>query len=178
MSITTRQGDGGNTRLFSGELVAKDSPRPSTYGDLDELVSILGVARNFCRHDATREAILALQRTLFILGSEIATSPAGYDRLPRRIDAQLMAELDRSRDELEARIVLPRSFVIPAGSPAAAFLDLARTVARRLERGMVGLHRTGDLPNDLVLVWINRLSDYLFLLARSEEDAITPLKPT
>jgi cob(I)alamin adenosyltransferase len=178
MSITTRQGDGGQTRLFSGELVPKDAPRPCTYGDLDELVSLLGVARQFCRHDATRDAVLAVQRTLFVLGSEIATSPAGYDRLPRRIDAALMAELDRCRDELEARIVLPRSFVIPAGSQAAAFLDLARTVARRLERGMVTLHRAGELPNDLALVWINRLSDYLFLLARSEEDTITPLKPT
>lgn len=177
MSITTRFGDQGDTRLFSGEVVAKDSARPSAYGDLDELVSLLGVARNFCVHKATAEAILQLQRELFIVGSEIATMPAHYGRLPRRVDQALMAELDRRRDALEARTTLPTGFVVPANGQSASFLDLARAVSRRVERRAVSLHAAGDLPNVLILNWLNRLSDYLYLLARSEEASFIPVKP-
>ena len=176
MSITTKTGDRGTTRLFSGEEVSKDSLRPNAYGDLDELVSILGVARCHCPAADTQQAILELQRELFVAGSEMATTPGAVERLDQRIDAARLAELERRMAELEAAIEVPDSFIVPGGSPAGAFLDLARSVSRRLERRAVGLCADGELDNDNLIVWLNRLSDYLYLLARSAEDKPTLVK--
>ena len=174
-SITTRRGDAGDTRLFSGETVRKNAPRPSAYGDLDELISVLGVARAQCRHAATQEAVLRLQRQLFVAGSELATTPGGFARLKQRVDAAMLAELDERCAALEARLTMPRGFIVPGASLAGAQLDVARTVSRRVERQVVGLADAGEVKNAELLAWLNRLSDYLWLLARSEEDAPTML---
>ncbi len=175
MSITTKTGDRGTTRLFSGEQVDKCSPRPETYGDLDELISVLGVARLHCQSKGNREALLELQRELFVVGSELATSRVRLDRLKKRIDAERLRAFEARRDALEASIEVPKVFVVPAASLAAAHLDVARTVARRLERKVVGLARAGEIDNEHLLVYVNRISDYLWLMARSEEDESIPL---
>lgn len=175
-SITTRVGDGGNTYLFSGEKVRKDSARTDAYGDLDELVSVLGVARCHARRSGTRRILTDLQRDLFLAGSELATSAKGLGRLPARIDAKRLAAFERLREDLEGRIRMPKGFILPGGTPAAAHLDHARAVSRRLERKVVALSRRRVVRNKDLLVWLNRVSDFLWLLARFEEGRATTLK--
>lgn len=175
-SITTRVGDRGKTRLFSGEEVSKNAPRPQVCGEVDELVSALGLARAHASCEVDRETILYLQRALFLVGAEAATSAAGLSRLERRVDAAMVEDLDRRCAAAESRVKMPDGFVVPGGTPCAAFLDHARAVARRCERGVVALHDAGALRNEHILVWMNRLSDYLWLLARIEEGTSTPVK--
>lgn len=174
MSITTKVGDRGNTYLFSGERVSKDSERTHAYGDLDELVSVLGVARAHARR-AGRQ-IRELQRVLFVVGTELATSAKRVKRLQERIDAGALADFDQKREMLEKRITMPKGFIIPGGTLAGAHLDHARAIARRLERRVVGLSQHKQMHNPDLLVWLNRLSDYLWLLARFEEGRATELK--
>lgn len=168
-SITTGNGDGGMTRLFSGEEVPKDCARTDAYGDCDEMCSVLGVARAESRNEEIRAAILDIQRRIFVLNAELATSVDAVERLRERVDEAMLEDLDRRRREWEERIEMPAGFVIPGGTVAAGHLDHARTIARRCERKVTGLMRGGDVRNPLVLVWLNRLSDYLWLLARAEE---------
>ncbi len=175
-SIVTRTGDAGRTRLFSGEEVEKDHPRTCAYGDLDELVSLLGIASAEVRSDSVRAQLRALQRQLFTIGTELATSAAQQQRLAERISHPQVAELDRACAELEGRIDMPNGFILPGGTAAAARIDHARTVARRLERRVVGLVREGEVCNDQLIIWLNRLSDLLWLLARDEEGELVLLK--
>lgn len=177
-SITTRVGDKGTTFLFSGEEVFKDSPRTETYGEVDELVSVLGVARCQVVHDEVRDILLEVQRDLFTVGAELATSIDHVSMLKQRIDGDHLKMFEDRRDGLEARITMPDGFIIPGGSGSlgAAHLDHARTIARRLERKTVSLSRAGLISNPQLLVWLNRLSDFLWLLARFEEKQSLSLK--
>jgi cob(I)alamin adenosyltransferase len=176
VSITTRVGDRGTTFLFSGEEVSKDSPRTRAYGDLDELVSVLGLARATARRPDVRRSVTDLQRELFIAGAELATSARHVKLLKQRVDAARLAQLDARREELEKRIPMPAGFILPGGTLAAAHLDHARTLARRLERRVVGLRRRKLVNNPALIIWLNRLSDYLWLLARREEGRAVTLK--
>lgn len=174
-SITTRVGDHGTTFLFSGEEVPKDSLRTDAYGDLDELVSVLGLARVHAAKQETKDAVIALQRDLFIAGSELATSREHIGSLAQRIDPAALERFEKRRDDLEGQIEMPKGFILPGGTPGGAYLDHARTIARRLERKAVSLHRAGETSNENLLVWLNRVSDFLWLLARFEEGpAVTP----
>ncbi len=171
MSITTRQGDDGRTRLFSGETVLKSHPRPSTYGDLDEAVSALGLARALAGVPRVAAELLIIQRSLFLIGAELATSPEGLERLPDRLGPAHLETLDRLGAELEETVQLPPQFVVPGGAPGSAALDLARSIVRRLERAVVALGETEPVVRDnpVLIPFLNRLSDTLFLLARYEE---------
>ena len=175
-SITTKVGDRGKTRLFSGEEVYKNSSRPSAYGDLDELVSVLGVARCSARRKDVRNALLGLQRELFVVASELATTARHRAALEKRVDAAMLAKMEQRRSTLERRIRMPAGFIIPGATPAGAHIDHARAVARRCERHVVALSRRRIVNNRHLLVWMNRLSDYLWLLARREEGRSIPLK--
>ena len=168
-SITTKVGDKGTTFLFSGEEVPKNSERIDAYGDLDELVSVLGVARSLSQKEDVRLAILEIQRTLFVVGSELATAVEHARSLKKRIDSTALQLLETKREALEARIEMPSGFIVPGGTPPAAHLDHARTLARRCERKIVGLAQKHLIQNAQLLIWMNRLSDYLWLLARFEE---------
>ena len=169
-SITTKTGDQGFSRLFSGEKVLKNSPRLEAYGDLDELVSLLSVARHHVQNENLKDDILFLQRNLFNVASELATTNEKLVRLKIRVDDQMLQALETRRIALEDQVEIPRDFVIPgANSLSAAYLDLARCVARRCERKIVGLLEQKEITNETVLVWFNRLSDYLYLMARFEE---------
>lgn len=169
-SITTKTGDQGFSRLFSGEKVLKNSPRLEAYGDLDELVSLLSVARHHVQNKIFKDDILFLQRNLFTIASELATTAEKLARLKTRVDDRMLQTLENKRIALEEQVEIPEGFVIPgANSLSAAYLDLARCVARRCERKIVGLLKTKDITNEIVLVWFNRLSDYLYLMARFEE---------
>lgn len=174
-SITTRTGDGGRTRLYSGEMVPKHSARVEALGGVDEAVSALGLGRAFAVHPATRAAVIQLQRDLFVVGSELATRPSALAKLRCRVDEAMLRELDRCRDELEAAVDYPEGFIIPGSTPGGAHLDHARSVIRRLERQVAGLLARRVIRNRLVLVWLNRLSDHLWLLARREEGRSEPL---
>ncbi|MCO5044170.1 MAG: cob(I)yrinic acid a,c-diamide adenosyltransferase [Verrucomicrobia bacterium] len=170
-SITTKVGDKGTTVLLSGEVVDKDSPRTMAYGDLDELVSILGVARCHVKRADVSEEILFLQRNLFLAGAEMATTSEFVKMLRQRIEEPFLEEFEVRRDRWEHSIVMPKGFIIPGGSGslAAAHLDHARAVSRRLERRAVRMARESLISNPAMMRWLNRLSDFLWLLARAEE---------
>jgi cob(I)alamin adenosyltransferase len=173
MSITTRTGDQGRTKLFSGQEVSKSDPAPRAYGALDEAVSVLGIARSLTDSDALRDQILWLQTTCFEVGADLATHPDSTKR--HRVTPEVLKELDTFRDELESNTPLPKDFVIPGGNPVAAHLDHARTVFRRCEQEAVGLLDSGFLRNELTVQWLNRVSDTLWLMARQMEgDAVIP----
>lgn len=168
MRIYTRTGDQGDTGLFGGGRVGKDHPRVSAYGDVDELNSAIGVARAeepAALFDAELEAI---QRDLFVIGGHLATPDpdkvraalARADLPPDRIST-----FERAIDAADAELPPLRAFILPAGTPKAAALHLARTVCRRAERGVVALGREAEVPPQF-LIYLNRLSDYLFTLAR------------
>ena len=165
MKIYTRTGDTGETALFGGGRVSKDHPRTSAYGDVDELNSAIGVAR------ATAPAELfdhGIQRDLFAIGGRLATpEPEKVAKAiakavlpPERVEA-----FERVMDDAEGELPPLRAFVLPGGTPKAAALHLARTVCRRAERSAVRLAREADAPAE-ILVYLNRLSDLLFTLAR------------
>ena len=167
--ITTQIGDRGATRLFSGEEVSKNSLRIEAQGDLDELGCVLGIARLHTRKKSVQKDILALQRDLFIIGSELATTALQSSQLPRRVDEDFLSVFEKKRDALHAVTRIPSGFVIAGASVSSAWLDLARAVSRRMERRVVTLFERKEMDNRFLLIWVNRISDYLYLLARFEE---------
>ncbi|MBI2342722.1 MAG: cob(I)yrinic acid a,c-diamide adenosyltransferase [Deltaproteobacteria bacterium] len=172
MSIVTRQGDRGTTRFFSGEEVSKSHPRLAAYGTLDELVSALGLARSLCAAPAVQGTVHALQLELFQLGTELATPDvANAPMTVEPIAAAHVTALDMIATDLEGEMTLPRAFVIPGSSAGGAALDVARSVCRRLERCIAVLREVEGYDNAEAFRYINRLSDVLFLLARTEEFA-------
>ena len=166
MSIITRTGDDGDTGLWSGERIGKDDLRVEAYGTIDELSSALGVARHLCFQDEVLYAIEDIQRLLFRVGGELASVGTPFDRPILGSDEEKIAGKTAS---LEERIPL-RGFVIPGMTAGSAALDVARTIARRAERRVVELSRREEISMDL-RIFLNRLSDYLFMLARAEESA-------
>lgn len=169
MSIVTKTGDKGETGLLSGERVSKTDPRVATYGTLDELVSVLGAARSF---KPTPEIFLHLkqiQHDLFRLGAELASTQLDPRWKVRPMGAADVEQLEAWVNQLEPELGLPKSFVLPTGGPTAGMLDIARTVARRLEREIQGLIERKMFRNREALRYVNRLSDLLFIFARYEQ---------
>jgi cob(I)alamin adenosyltransferase len=172
VSIVTRHGDGGETSLLYGGRVAKDDLHTEAYGALDEAITALGLARSLCHDQARAARLLELQRELFTVGAELATASADHAKLEKHfatVTESMVEALDAQVADLEARVPLPKGFVIPGGDPVAAAIDLARTFVRRAERRSVTLQRAGCLPNPQVLRYLNRCSDLLFMLAREAE---------
>jgi cob(I)alamin adenosyltransferase len=178
-SIVTKAGDGGETGLLYGGRVSKTDPRTEAYGAVDEAISALGAARALITDRNRHAVILRIQSELFTVGAELATDAAEYDKLQQHfmvVTPDFTRRLEAEIVELEQQITLPDAFVIPGGTPAAAALDVARTVTRRAERRIVRLQQAGQLKNPEVLRYVNRLSDLLFMLARAEEGlAVKPL---
>jgi ATP:cob(I)alamin adenosyltransferase len=166
MSIVTKTGDDGTTGLWSEERIAKDDMRVEAYGTLDELSSALGIARHLCFEDEVLYAIDDIQRLLFRVSGELASLGKPFDRPILPQDEAIMAERIAA---LEDRIPL-KGFVLPGMTQGSAALDLARTIARRAERRVVSLSRRDGVSQDLMRL-LNRLSDYLYMLARAEEAA-------
>jgi cob(I)alamin adenosyltransferase len=164
VKIYTKTGDTGETGLFGGTRVSKCSARVGAYGDIDELNSVLGLAR-LHPIDEERDALLAaIQSELFDLGAELAARP-GKEIGVAKVDEREIEVLERAIDRAEEELPPLSSFVLPGGAPGAAHLHLARTVARRAERGVVGLAKEEEVRPE-VLRYLNRLSDLLFVLAR------------
>ena len=166
MKIYTRTGDTGDTSLFDGTRVSKADPRVDAYGDVDELNAWLGFARAQ-RLDADLDGPLAgIQRDLFALGAQLA-DPA--DRIAARVAKAAVTEehvaaLEQLIDRLEQELPPLRRFILAGGSPGGAALHVARTVCRRAERRVVALQ---PAPDPLIVRYLNRLSDLLFVLARA-----------
>ena len=166
--IYTRTGDQGDTGLFGGGRVSKDHPRVSAYGDVDELNSAIGVARATTPVTFHDDLLQSIQKDLFAIGGHLATPD------PEKVKKALAkAELSEDRitlfekaiDAAEHELPPLTAFVLPAGSPKAAALHLARTICRRAERSVVHLSHAAPVP-DLFVIYLNRLSDLLFTLAR------------
>jgi cob(I)alamin adenosyltransferase len=174
VKIYTRKGDDGTTGLWYGGRVAKFAGRPEAYGSVDEAASALGLARAAAeRGGELYEDILRLQGELFIAGAELATAPeaaarleAGVSRVTQDMIDRLESDIDRYMD----RVDLPPKFVIPGGTELSARLDLARTAVRRAERRVAQLRQEGELAGDTVLMYLNRLSDALFAMARFADE--------
>ena len=165
MKLYTRTGDAGETSLFGGTRARKDDPRVDAYGEVDELNAWLGLARASSIDPELATALQQLQRDLFALGAQLA-DPA--DRIAARVTKAALVDddvtrLERLIDKMEDELPPLRRFILAGGAPAGAALHVARTVCRRAERRIVAL----DPPVDPVLLrYVNRLSDLLFVLAR------------
>ena len=169
--IYTKTGDGGTTALGTGERRPKYDLRVESYGTVDETNATIGLARLHTRDDPELDAMLArIQNDLFDLGADLCAPETG-EKLPYeplRIVESQVERLEREIDQLNATLAPLRSFVLPGGSPAAAYLHLARTVSRRAERLMVELaSKPGEPVGAPALRYANRLSDFLFVASRA-----------
>ena len=168
MKIYTKTGDAGDTGLFGGGRVPKDDPRVEAYGDVDELNATLGMARAVEPMPSIDEVLVPVQRDLFSLGALLATPDLEkmHNHLAKaNIDDQRIKGLEHAIDECERELEPLRAFIIPGGSRKGAMLHVARTVCRRAERRVVRLQHDVEIPS-IVVVYLNRLSDLLFMLAR------------
>ena len=168
MTIYTRTGDTGETGLFGGGRVPKHHPRVSAYGDVDELNSSLGVVRATPPVSFQDDLFQSIQRDLFSLGGHLATPHPEKVRKAlekAELSAERITAFERAIDQADRELAPLRAFILPAGTPKAATLHLARTICRRAERSVVALAETEEVPG-LFLAYLNRLSDLLFTLAR------------
>ena len=176
MNVYTKTGDDGTTGLLYGGRVDKHDVRTTAYGTVDETCSALGLARAELDGDL-HDAVLEVQRELFVVGAQLATRADHWERLEvgvSRVDSGMVDALDARIDASVARHPLPQQFVVPGGNRAAAALDLARTVCRRAERHTVAMDRAGLLPDDAPVRYLNRCADYLYVLAREVEGTHVP----
>ena len=168
MKIYTKTGDAGDTGLFGGGRTAKSDPRVEAYGDVDELNAALGMARASEMMPRIDEVLVPIQRDLFSLGAMLATPDREKMKQhleKARIDEARISELERAIDDGDAELEPLTAFILPGGTHKAAALHLARTICRRAERRVVALRSSAEVP-DIVVVYLNRLSDLLFTLAR------------
>jgi cob(I)alamin adenosyltransferase len=179
-AVATGKGDDGTTGLLFGgsRRISKDDPRTEAYGTVDEAVAALGVARaelgrgGSLGQDEMADLLLRLQRELFVVGAELATDRADRGRLEdgvSRITEAMVDGLEATLAGLEARMTMPREFVVPGQTPFSAALEVARTVVRRAERRSVVLLRGEALESGWLLAYLNRLADVLWVLARVAE---------
>ncbi len=171
--VYTRTGDRGDTALVGGKRVPKDSPRIDAYGTLDELNSIVGLARVFNEesldageaHQFLDEVLCQLQDELFDLGSELATPPEFFQEGMYRAGADEVTRLEKWIDQCQKDLEPLKSFILPGGGRIGAYLHQCRTVCRRAERDILRLSREEDI-NPNIIKYVNRLSDLFFVLSR------------
>ena len=162
----TRTGDKGETSLFSGERVPKNSLRVDAYGTVDELSSWIGYTRSLIEEDDEIDSILEnIQRDLFLVGAELATRPKESNRQKMQVTQAMVKVLEEEIDRLDAELSPLSTFIVPGGTHAAAALQVARTIGRRAERKTVALAQSEKL-NPALVQYLNRLSSLLFVLAR------------
>ena len=170
MSIATRTGDDGTTALMYGRRVPKSHPRVEACGTVDELNAALGLARATAEHDFVRDNLFAIQKDLVVLMGELGVQPEDLERYVKDgyplVTPGLTAKLDALVHEIEAQNISFKGWATPGASKHSAALDVARTVCRRAERRVCALKESGELKNAEILIYFNRLSDLLWLLAR------------
>jgi cob(I)alamin adenosyltransferase len=179
MSIVTKTGDKGATALMYGRRVPKSHPRVEAYGCVDELNSALGLARASAEHQFVRDNLLRIQQDLVILMGELATAVEDLPRYEKDgyslVSSQMIHKLDALVQEIESQKTSFKGWATPGANPASAALDVARTVCRRAERRVCALQEAGQLQNAEILIYLNRLADLLWLLARWVETKTSTL---
>lgn len=166
MKIYTKKGDSGETSLFGGQRVSKSAERIEAYGTVDELNSFVGLAASYDLSEKGTELLRKVQELLFILGADLATPPSSKARIDR-IGNNDIQYLENAIDELEEELETLKNFVLPGGSRAGATLHVARTICRRAERKAVTCYKKDNI-SDNCIKFLNRLSDFFFVIARYE----------
>jgi cob(I)alamin adenosyltransferase len=172
MGIVTKKGDKGKTRLYAGQKVAKDHPVLEACGTLDELCSFLGFSKSLSpQRSSTKKLLESIQRDLSTICMQVACEAKFINKLKHRVDSGYVVGLEKVIRGLEVKLFDKKKFCfyLPGSNPLSCSLDIARTIARRLERRVVTLKKKEILKNPYILIYLNRLSDLLFLLARYHE---------
>jgi cob(I)alamin adenosyltransferase len=169
VKIYTRKGDDGSTGLFDGSRVSKDHPRCEAYGEVDELSAALGVARAFAEDPEIVGFLMGIQKDLLAVGAQLADPKYETRKVKAKtvIDAGKIAAFEQAMDRYDGELPPLKGFILRCGTRGAAFLHLACTICRRAERRIVQLSRQVSVP-PIVIQYMNRLSDFLFVLARVE----------
>ena len=169
MKIYTKTGDKGETGLFGGERVSKDSLRISAYGTIDELNAFIGYTITEIQDASIKEKLLTVQNYLFTIGSDLATpdTPKNDKLNIERTPDSFYKEIEKMIDHYDAQLEELKNFILPGGSKSSALLHICRTVSRRAEREIVALKKTVTI-GDNILIFLNRLSDLFFVLSRFE----------
>lgn len=180
MKIYTKTGDSGSTGLFGGKRVSKDDARIEAYGTIDELNSWMGLLRDQEVNRSRKEFLAGIQESLFVISSMLAAEPGNEKVKIPKLNDGAVGMLEAAIDEMDHSLPPMRSFVLPGGHQSVSFCHVARTVCRRAERRLVTLYSKEE-GDRLPLIYLNRLSDYLFVLARAMAQALdaeeTPWKP-
>jgi cob(I)alamin adenosyltransferase len=180
MKIYTKTGDGGDTSLFGGKRVSKGDLRIETYGTVDELNSYIGLLRDQEVNSSRKTILIEIQDRLFTMGSILATEPGNSKvKIPSLLDADVK-RLEKEIDSMESTLAPMKSFILPGGHPSVSFGHITRTVCRRAERLVIRLNQDEKI-DALVIQYLNRLSDYLFVLCRKMTSELgaeeTPWQP-
>lgn len=165
MKIYTKTGDEGETGLFGGQRVNKSHDRIEAYGTLDELNAFIGLLRDSQQGEMERNILFEIQNRLFSLGAYLATPPKPGQVVELDITKEDVTLLEQEMDRMDASLEPLRNFILPGGHPQVSYAHLARTICRRAERQCVRMHQEAPI-NSLALNYLNRLSDYFFVLAR------------
>ena len=172
MNIYTKTGDKGQTSLYDGSRIDKDSIRVDSYGTIDELNSYIGLCMHYVSEDIKKE-LFDIQRDLFYIGAELATK--NTDKLKKVVVEEDIIKLEHIIDKYMGKSKGLDSFIIPGTSLASAHLHIARTICRRAERIIISLNKMENI-NPLLIKYINRLSDTLYAIARYSEEKLIPMK--
>lgn len=169
MKIYTKTGDKGETGLFGGGRVSKDSLRIEAYGTIDELNSFIGLAIVEIKDDGVKKLLFEIQNELFVVGTDLATPNIEKDEKLKikRVAEDFYLSKEKEIDKYEDKLDKLQNFILPGGSKSASFLHVCRTICRRAERRAVSLSRIEKI-NEHILIYLNRLSDLLFVLSRFE----------
>ena len=167
MKIYTKTGDSGKTSLLGGTKVFKNNPRIEAYGTVDELNSYIGLLSDFSNDDNAKNILKEIQDRLFTIGAELACDPDKNSRMAlpdlHESDVEL---LEKEIDKMQGELPVMKNFILPGGHSAVSFAHVARCVCRRAERCVVNLQENKGAVDQLIIKYLNRLSDYLFVLAR------------
>lgn len=164
MKVYTKKGDKGETSLIGGKRVSKAHARIEAYGTIDELNSFVGLVRDYCSDQAQNELLYKIQNTLFVVGSNLASTPDSKMEIPD-LKLKEIEELESAIDTMELELPALKNFVLPGGHPAVSHAHVARCVCRRAERLCVLLTDEESI-DDSIIPYLNRLSDYFFVLSR------------
>jgi ATP:cob(I)alamin adenosyltransferase len=170
MGIITKKGDKGFTFLYKGGRVKKDDLRIEICGCLDEVVAFLGLSKCLTKKKTLKRLLERIQKDLFLIGTEIATLPSFLKSFKKRIEKKHIDYLEEHIKDLEKKKVLKKKgFYLPTDNLFSGYLEISRVLTRKVERRIVSLKNKKGLKNNFILIYLNRLSDLLYLLARKEE---------
>ncbi len=170
--VYTKFGDLGETSLLYGGRVSKNNLHTEAYGITDEAVSAMGLARATSEDARVKDVLRDLQKELFTIAAELATEPDKYELFQQHfqpVTLGMVENLETTIDSLEEGVEMPNVFILPGGSQASAAIDLARCIIRTAERRVVALREADQLTNDLIITYLNRIGDLLFVLARYQD---------